>query len=315
MVGTAGRRCPSERGDDLRLAICAIVLTALVLSLGDTLVKFISTHFSLWQICVLRSLLAMLALTALLKLPAPGLSVVPVSIRWTLLRSVFLTLMWVIYYTALPHVHLSALAAVLYTIPLFITLFSALFTDDRVGWTSWAAVILGFAGVLVIVRPAAADFSPYAILPLFSAIFYVLAMILTRTKCRRENPKVLALWQNLVAIVIGAVASVILLIWQPAGLAAADQFLFGGWVPLTPLHWLAMAVLASIIVIANIAGAVAYQRGPPPVVATFDYSYLVFSTLLGLLIFSEVPDMQSAVGIVMIAVAGIVAVRQPRAWQ
>ena len=103
-----------------------------------------------------------------------------------------LTFMWVAYYTALPHVALSVAAAVYYTLPLFITLFAALFIGEMVGVQGWIAVFLGFCGVLLILKPQAEDFNAYALLPLISAILYAFAMIITRTKCKNESPLVLS---------------------------------------------------------------------------------------------------------------------------
>ncbi len=312
ITGEGGGAYPG-RADNVRLAVYAIVVTVLVLSFGDAVVKFVSADFSLWQLYVLRSLLAIPPLILLLKLPASGVSFIPRAVGWTVFRSFLMVVMWAIYYAALPHVAFSVAASVLYTIPLFITLFSALFTGDKVGMKSWLAVGFGFSGVLVIVRPTAEDFNLYALFPLLSAILFAYAMILTRTKCRNEDPKILALMQNVSFVITGSIVSLGLLIWRPLELAAVNPFLFGNWAPLGITQWLAVLTLAATVVVGNICGAFAYQRGPSAIIATFDYTYLVFSLLWGFLLFTEIPDLQSVVGMVMIAVSGIAIARQPRA--
>ena len=78
-----------------------------------------------------------------------------------------------------------------YTLPIFITLFAALFIGDRIGLMGWGSVLLGFAGVALILKPTPNGFNGYALLPLVSAILYALTVILTRTKCREEHPLVL----------------------------------------------------------------------------------------------------------------------------
>jgi drug/metabolite transporter (DMT)-like permease len=142
-------------GDNLEVAISAIVFTVFALSLGDALIKQISADFPLWQIFVIRSLIAIPVLLAILKTRYPSVSLIPTQLGWTALRSVMLTIMWVAYYTALPHVALSVAAADFYTLPLFITLFAALFIGEKVGVQSWIAVFLGFCGVLLILKPQA----------------------------------------------------------------------------------------------------------------------------------------------------------------
>ena len=179
-------------GDNLKLAIFAIVFTVFALSLGDALIKRISADFPLWQIFVVRSLIAIPVLIVVIKARYQSVSLKPLNIGWTVLRSLMLTFMWVAYYTALPHVALSVAAAVYYTLPLFITLFAALFIGEMVGVQGWIAVFLGFCGVLLILKPQAEDFNAYALLPLISAILYAFAMIITRTKCKNESPLVLS---------------------------------------------------------------------------------------------------------------------------
>ena len=316
---TATATAHPRRVDNVRLASASIVLTVFVLSFGDAIVKLVSADFSLWQLYVLRSLLAVPVLVALVKLPAtprpgPGQArgFMPVSLGWTTLRSFLMVVMWGIYFVALPHVAFSVAASVLYTIPLFITLFSALFTGDRVGAKSWFAVGFGFIGVLVIVRPTADDFNLYALLPLLSAILFACAMILTRTKCRDESPKILALMQNILFIITGGIVSIALAIWQPLELAQINPFLFGVWAPLGAAQWLAVAALAATVVIGNTCGAYAYQNGPSATIAAFDYTYLIFSLLWGFLLFTEIPDLQSVAGMAMIAASGLIIIRQPR---
>ena len=129
-----------------------------------------------------------------------------------------LTFMWVAYYTALPHVDLSVAAAVYYTLPLFITLFAAVFIGERVGVRGWIAVFLGFCGVLLILRPRADDFNGYALLPLTSAVLYAFAMILTRTKCKNESPLVLSFGLNVSMIGVGVVATLFVALWGPSSM-------------------------------------------------------------------------------------------------
>lgn len=219
--------------------------------------------------------------------------------------------MWVAYYAALPHVALSVAAAVFYTLPLFITLFAAILLGEKVGLQGWLAVFLGFCGVLLVLRPQAEDFNVYALLPLGSAILYALAMILTRGHLRRESPLVLSLALNLSFIGVGGAATILLWCWGPASAETqADRFLLGGWIALGSREWLAGGLLAAAIITGSVFTAVAYQSGPPSLVATFDFAYLAFAALWGLLFFAELPDAVTAIGIVLVATAGVLAVRR-----
>jgi len=301
----------AARTDNAKLAVFSIIFAVLALSMGDAVIKYFSASFSLWQIYVIRSLIAVPILIAVIKFREPTLSLKPVSISWTAIRSLLLGIMWVAYYTALPHIKLSVAAAVFYTIPLFITLFSAVFTGDKVTSKSWIAIVLGFFGVLLIVRPDADGFNAYVLLPLLAAILYAVAMILTRTKCLDENPKILSLSLNITFIGMGIVASLLIAIWDPTESARNTYpFLIGDWAVLDLSGWLTMSVLAVVVILGSLFAAIAYQNAPSSVVATFDYSYLAFAALWGLLVFSEVPDALTILGMVMIAGAGMIAIRE-----
>jgi drug/metabolite transporter (DMT)-like permease len=165
--------------DNLPRAISAILFAVLALSLGDAIIKAISVSFPLWQLYVLRSAIALPVLCIFIGAWSRNTRLLPHSIGWVTVRSLLLALMWVAYYAALPHLQLSVAAAGYYTLPLFITLFSGVFAGERVSAVGWLAIVLGFAGVLVILRPDAEGFNAFALLPLLAAILYALAMLLT----------------------------------------------------------------------------------------------------------------------------------------
>jgi drug/metabolite transporter (DMT)-like permease len=297
--------------DNVRLAVTAIVLTVFILSLGDALIKRISAEFTLWQIFVIRSALAIPVLVTITKARYRCASLVPRRVSWTALRSLLLAFMWVAYYTALPHVALSVAAAAYYSLPIFITLFAALFVGDTIGIKGWIAVFLGFAGVLLMLKPQADDFNAYALLPVVSAILYALAMIITRTKCRDENALVLSLALNVAFVVVGAVVALAVGAWGPSDAdAASNSFLLGPWTAMGTSEWLAMALLSTAIIAGSVGAAVAYQVGPSSIVATFDFAYVAFAAGWGFLLFAEVPDPATVLGMALIVGAGLLAVRR-----
>lgn len=310
MQGTSDARS-QPKSDNLVLAVVTILLTALALSLGDALIKLVSTDIVLWQIFVIRSVIAIPALVIIVRLQSMTTSLIPRRLGWTALRSVMLTFMWVAYYAALPHVALAVAAAAFYTLPIFIALFAALFIGDRVGPAGWLSVLLGFVGVLLILKPQAGDFNQYALLPLISAILYALAMILTRTKCRDESPLVLSLCLNASFVVVGLAATVLtMLIDTPGDAEPGTSFLLGQWTAMGRAEWLSMCLLATAVIIGSVGAAIAYQAGPPAIVATFDFTYVAFAATWGLLFFGEVPGTIKLAGMAMVVAAGILAIRQ-----
>ena len=295
------------------LAVAAILAAVFALSLGDALIKQQSVAFVLWQIFLLRSLIAIPFLIFFVRLDSCNNSLLPASIRWTVARSLLLVTMWVFYFAALPQVELAIAAAAYYTLPLFIAIGAALFIGEGIGKRGVLAVCVGFVGTLLILQPQADDFNAYALLPIVSAICYASAMLLTRSKCRNENPILLSLWLNLGFVVTGVTAMGLLqLLPSDIGLARSNPFLFGDWTSMQLAEWRVMGILAVMIVIGSIFAAVAYQKGPAATIATFDFAYVGLAAIWGFVIFGEIPETWVLLGILMIVAAGIVAVRQPR---
>ncbi|MGX1305626.1 drug/metabolite transporter (DMT)-like permease [Amorphus suaedae] len=301
----AGRRSPAA--DNTAVAIATILFTVAALSFGDAVIKRVSTDFLLWQIFVLRSLLAipLLVLIALRRGRA-GLKALRLrSPAWSVVRSLLLVAMWVLYYAALPHLKLSIAASAYYTLPIFICLFSALLLGERVGRLGWAAIALGFVGVVLILDPSAGDFNAWVLLPLVSAILYALAMILTRTKCRYEHPLALSVTLNVTFVLVGVAGT----LWGYLG-GEGDGYLAGAWTPMGGMEWGAMAILTAAIIIGSVGAAIAYQLGRPSVIASYDFAYVGFAAVWGAIFFGELPDAQAAVGIALIVCAGLLAVRR-----
>ena len=301
------------RAQKIVRGVSTIVATMVVSSLGDALVKYVSADFSLWQIYVVRSLLAIPMIVALLLAGPRPLIVSRRSLRWALLRSLLLMLMWLAFYAALSVLSLPIVAAAYYTAPLFITLFSALIAGESVGPRRWAAILIGFVGVLVILRPGGAAFSWLALLPILSAVFYALAAIVTRTRCVEEGPLALSLVLSVSFLLAGLIGSAAILLWPPpASLAGASPFLLGGWSALGGREWAIIAILAVLIVAISAGVAKAYQCAPPAIIAAFDYSYLAFAALWSFVMFAEVPDAATIGGMILIAGAGLLALWRPR---
>ena len=284
--------------DNLKLAVIAILAGCFALSLGDALIKQHSASFVIWQIFVMRSIIAIPFLIYFVRIYSCAVPIKPMRPGWTLLRSLILVVMWLFYFAALPHIELAVAAAAFYTLPIFITLFAAIFLGEKITARGWLAVLLGFIGTLLILQPQTDDFNTYALLPLVSAVCYACAMILTRSKCQQEKPTVLSLWLNICFIGVGAMALLLLKLWHPgAELVAANPFLFGEWTPMWLDEWRVMATLAIAIVIGSIGAAIAYQKGPSSIIATFDFSYVGFAAIWGFVLFAEIPGPQVSIGI------------------
>ncbi len=300
----------SPRPEKTALGVTLIVGSVFLMALADGLVKLVSAELTLWQVYVTRSLAAVPLLAAMLMWRGTGLW--PKAAGWAYLRALFLVLMWIAYYAALPLLDLSVAAVALYTSPLLIALLSALVIGEPVGARRWAALAIGFAGVLAILQPGTEAFSWPLLLPILGAAFYACAMILTRSKCLDESPLALALALNVALLAAGAIVTGAL--WAlrlGPEVTAAYPFVLGPWAEMGAREWAIAGLLGVLIAVYSSGVAKAYQSAAPSIVGTFDYAYLVFAALWGFVLFTEVPDAATVLGMVLIAGAGILVARRP----
>ena len=289
------------------IGVCVIVATVFTMAFTDAIIKYVSADFPLWQIFVLRSLAALPILLVIVLCGAAS-AIRPRAPCWTLARSLLLALMYVAIYAAAPLVSLSLIAAALYTGPVFTALFSAGLIGEPVGARRWGAVVLGFGGVLVILRPDTDAFSWYALIPVIAGLLYALAAVITRAKCRDEKPQTLAIMLNLSLLALGLLASGALWLLRPwLGGGEGYPFLLGGWIVMGAPEWGVIAALAVLFVIIGIGLARAYQSAPPAIIATFDYAYLPFAAFWGWVFFADRPNLPTVAGMALIALAGLLA--------
>lgn len=295
---------------DTRLGVVLITGSVFLLSVSDALVKLSNANFSMWQLYVARSVIAIPLLLVWIRYQQnPTLSATFSCNRWVLARSIALTLMWMAFYASLPYISLSLAALAIYTTPLFIALFTALALDEPVGRKRWLAVVVGFIGVLVILRPGGSEFTAVMLLPILAAVLYAVAAVLTRSKCAGQKPLLMALNLNLCLLLVGAVT---LLCYRMVGTpddTGPGTFLSARWVSMQFYDWVLMAFLALLMVLVSTGVAKAYQVGPSTVIGAFDYAYLVFAVFWGFALFNEIPDGATVLGMCLIALSGVLVLR------
>lgn len=297
--------------DRTALGVGLILASVLAMAFADAVVKLVSASLTVWQLFCARSLVGVAIVTALAVASGAGLRLR--APFWALARSALLVLTWLAFYASLPVLDLSTAAVAVYTNPILTALLSAALIGEPVSRRQWGGVLLGFLGVVAILRPGAEAFSWFTILPLLAALFYSLAMVLTRSKCRQEGPLALALTLHGLFVVTGLAATAALaLIGLDAETRAAFPFLLGDWAPMGAREWALMALLGGLAAGYFVGVARAYQIAPPSIIATFDYGYLVSAALWGFVFFAETPDALTLCGMVLITAAGLLVAAPPR---
>lgn len=295
------------RPDRVIEGILLILASVAMLAFGDAFIKLFSANFTLWQIFALRSAIAIPLFFALAVLARRMLK--PRNATWVTLRATLLITGWIAYYSALPYLDLAVAAVGVYTNPIITALVTAAFLGDRVTPAQWLGVGLGFAGVVVILNPGGDDFNAAILLAILGAALYSFAMVLTRAKCQDEDYACLAFFLHLAFFAAGLIGlTVVALLTPSAETQAAAPFLLSGWAPLNTTEWAIMALLGVLATGFTLTVARAYQVAPPHIVATFDYAYVAFAVLWGIVFFAEYPGPRALLGMTMIIGAGLLVV-------
>ena len=191
---------------------------------------------------------------------------------------------------------LSSASAILQATPLVVVAGAAIFFGERVGWLRWSAILIGFVGVLMIIRPGLASFEP-------ASLFAVLGMLgfAGRDLATRAAPIELSNRQ------LGVYGFFILI---PTGLA---MLLFEGHVVWPSLKACAQISAATFCgVLAYYLLSVAMRTGEVSVVTPFRYTRLIFALLLGMLVFGERPDLMTVLGGLIVISSGVYMLHNSR---
>jgi drug/metabolite transporter (DMT)-like permease len=293
--------------------IVSLSVGIMIFSLQDAILKGMSGEHAVTLAIVLRSLVGLPILLAMVAY-ANGLGSLKSS-NWKLLiaRGLILLTSYTSYYMAFPALPLAEAVALFFTSPIFVTLLAGLMLREKVTPQAWAAVITGFIGVLIILRPGSGLFEPAALLSLFSAASYALSMVLARKYGADEPTTVMAFYVNAVYLVAAALTAALLayLGITVSGNPSLD-FLVRPWSMPNSTDIMLMGLCGVIAAVGMTMLTHAYRLANANLVTVFEYTGLLWVTLWGYLIFAEVPRITTLVGTAIIIAAGIYAVRNAR---
>ncbi|MBT9382801.1 DMT family transporter [Pseudooceanicola sp. CBS1P-1] len=273
--------------DNLRAA-GMMTVALLLLTISDAIIKLISVSLPLSQIIVLRNGLIVLALLAVLARRRAAWQMSRRDWSLVLLRAVGeIGAAW-FYLYALVRMPFANVVAVLQSTPLVVTLGAALFLGEAVGWRRLLAILAGFLGVLMIVRPGTDAFDVSAIYVLISVLFVALRDLCTR----RLSAGVSSL--TVTTISAAAVMAVF------AVTSGADP-----WQPASPGLLTLVALTAGLVLLSYLAIIEAMRRGEISFVSPFRYTSLIWALIAGLMLFGEWPRLMTLAGAAVIVASGL----------
>ncbi|MCB2121627.1 DMT family transporter [Albidovulum sp.] len=277
-----------------------------VFSIQDLILKLLSGAYPLYEIMIMRSVTAMPLLLGLVYMNGGLHKLVAQGWPQMLWRGFLASCAYFAYYLALASLPLATTAALFFTAPLFITLFSVVLLREAVGPRRWAAVAIGFLGALVMLRPGAETFDWAAVMAIGAGLTYAISMVQARQLGARHSAAALAFWGNLVFLACALVLAAVFHDGRYNGSAHASLgFLTRGSLSPT-LHDLALMTATGVIAAAGLTLLTqAYRVAESNVIAPFEYTAMLWSVLFGWVFFHSLPDAQGWLGIVMIVGAGL----------
>jgi len=287
-----------------------VVFGLLAFAIQDAIVKALTKHYPVLELLTVRSIVVLLGLVVLMKTigasSSRGVSLFKTPTPALLMsRGAFAFFAFTAYYLALSQIPLADAAAVYMTAPLFVTALSVPLLGEKVGVHRVLAVIVGFLAAIMMIRPGSSVFQMAATLPLFSAMCYAFIPIINRRVGLSQPALTMAFYTILCYLLLCVVA--FFLVHNIRWSVDSDSVLanlVAHWQPMSLVHLL-WCVVSGLFFIGGLLGLThSYRLLPVSVVAPFEYSYLIWATALGWLIFRESPGLHTIAGGLVVVLCG-----------
>lgn len=296
--------------DRFLFAIAMAVLGVTTVASADLITKNITGLVSLWQMLWLRSLLALLILWPLLAISGQLPRVRAVSRTHLIVRSLLMAVSYLLFFSGLAALPMAVVAGGFFSTPFFTLLLAWWLLREPVGVWRLSSVVVGFIGVLLVLRPDASTADTTLFLPVMGAFFYSLTQIYTRKYCKNENALAVSSWLALCFMLVGLIG-VLSLEFIPS--LRGTEFYSLTFQPLSRAAWLWFVVIAVMSLVTHFALAAAYQNAPATVVGPLEYLYLPIAAIGGFTFFNETPEDSAIVGIgLILLVGGVITWREQR---
>lgn len=288
---------PAPAGDlsarDLRRGIALMLLTTFMFVSLDVLAKYITQSYPVVQAVWARYFFHAVLLVVILgrRLPTYLPTRKPLL---QLVRSALLLVTTLLFFLGLRSMKVVDASSIMFAGPLLVTALSMPLLGERVGPRRWSAVVVGFCGALVIVRPGTGMMQPAAVYPLLAVCCYAFYQIITRQLSRHDSSVTTLIY----TAVVGGLVTSALLPWN--------------WVTPDALTWLLMAGLGVLGAAGHYTLIRALSYAPAAVVAPLGYTSLLWSTSLGFLVFGDLPDAWTLGGAGIIIASGLYVLRRER---
>ena len=268
--------------------LCALAGGAL-LTLNDGLVKALAAEFPIGQVLALRGIFVYVMIIVF-ALRSGGIHTAwqVKSWRGQGLRGICVIGSSFTFVTGLTYLPLADAIAIAFAGPLFVTIMAPMMLGEVVGWWRWAAVLVGFAGVLVIVQPGSTAFQWFAIFPLMASFLGGMRDLITRKMAASETT-VAVLFITTTAVVLSGFVT----------------YFFTDWIPVEPRHYIYFIGSGLLIGVAHYLIIESFRFGEAALVSPFKYGNVLWAVLFGFLLFGDLPSAATLIGALIVTASGL----------
>ncbi len=271
-----------------KIGIALVTLTTLMFASLDTSAKWLVLSLPVLQVVWMR-FFSQVLFTAALFAPTMGWGMFRVvNLKLQCLRGLILAVMTALNFLALQYLQLAETGAIQFSVPILIAVLSSWWLKEKLDVASWIAILVGFAGVLVIIRPGSHAFHPAIFLSVMNAFLYAGFNMLTRRLAASENPVSTQLFSAAVSAVVLA------------------PFAWSQWqTPEGVLTWVIIGLIGVFAGLGHLSVASAHRYASAAFLGPFLYQQILYMTLGGWLVFGQTPDHAVALGAVIVVASGM----------
>lgn len=299
--------------DNRALATACILGGIGLASAQDAVVKYMSSGYPAYETLLFRCIGSIPVILWVLWREGNGFSIATPLWPRVLLRGLILAAAYLCFVLAIAAMPIANAVAIYFTMPFFVAGLAGPLLGERVRLHRWMAIIAGFVGVLIMVRPGFGVFEPAAILALLSALGYAIGQMYGRPLSQKVAPIIIAAWQNIVYASLGLAIGLLFNIvdfgdfTHPSLVFLSRPFV---WPPPFDLALLiGHGVLAGLAMLLFVN---AYRLAETNFVAPFEYSAMIWAVGYGLLLFGDFPDVFTWAGAAIVITAGILMILRDR---
>ena len=286
--------------------ILFVLFAGLVFSVQDSIMKYIFTFVSLYEVYLIRTLVSLTVILLFLKLTKKPIIFKTQYPLLTFCRVILFFFGFSFFYISLTVLPLGTATALFFVTPFLITIFAKFFLKEQIGPRRWLAVIIGFIGVYVILDPDFSNFDYMSLTPILCAFCYSLSMIIIKITSEKDSVYTQTFTFYIGAIIISVIFYFVISDGQYDTVDhPASQFIFREWFTDLENSILLMIATGFTASLAFVLIFSAYRIASPAVVSPFEYSILLWSSLSGWFFFNEIPDLKTLIGMILIVFGGI----------